>query len=131
MVMTNQLRITDPHELPKLVELIHDRWLDAESITFDSENSTLSIRYLKAKGSSPLFVNRVRYPAFECSLKISKVESFSVQDTQKVRFYDMNTVTYDPRSMCIRLETGVPIKIQAVVNGFDLAAEETDTIVQS
>ena len=130
MVMTNQLLITDPRELPKLVELIHDRWLDAESITFDSKNSTLSIRYLKETGSPSPFFSRPRFPAFECSLRISRVESFSVQDPQKVRFYDINTVTYDPGSMTIELETGVPIKIQAVVSAIDLTAEETDTILQ-
>lgn len=128
--MKNQLRITDPRELPKLVELIHDQWLDAESITFDSENSTLSIRYLKEAGAPSPFVSRARFPAFECSLRISSVESFSVVDPQKIRFYDMNTVAYDPASMCIRLETGVPIEIQVVVSAFDLTVEETEKIVQ-
>jgi hypothetical protein len=130
MTMKNQLRITDPCELPKLVELVHDRWLDAESIAFDSRNSTLSIRYLTETGSPACFINRVRFPAFECSLRIARVESYSVRDPQKVRFYDLNTITYDPKSMCVKLETGVPIEIQVIVSGFDLTAEETETTVQ-
>lgn len=128
--MANQLHITDSRELPKLVERIHDRWLDAESIVFDSLNSTLSIRYLRDAGSPSSFISRARFPAFECFLRIAAVESFSVRDPQKVRFYDINTVTYDPRSGCIKVETGVPIEIQATVRALDLVSEETDTIVQ-
>jgi hypothetical protein len=130
MAMTKQLRIIDSNQLPKLVELIHDRWLDAESIAFDAENSTLSIRYLKETGPRSSFLSRARFPALECFLRISKVESFSVHDPQKVRFYDMDTVAYDPQSMCVRLKTGVPIEIRAVVRDLDLTVEETDTVVQ-
>jgi len=129
--MANRLRITDPQELHRLVGLIHDRWLDAEAVTFDSENSTLNIRYLRETGPLSALIGRARFPAFECFLRISHVQSFSVQDQEKVRFYDMNTVRYDPKSMSLELKTGVPIKILAVVNRFDLTVDETDAIVQN
>jgi len=129
--MQNHIRIKDPKDIPQLVELIHDRWLDAESITFDAESSIVRIRYFKEMGTSPPLIGCARFPAFECFLQISGVESFLVRDSQKIRFYDMNTVTYDPASMCVHLETGVPIEIRAKVRIFDIAADETERVVQA
>jgi len=128
--MTNLLHITEPSEIPKILELIHDCWLDASMIVLDSEKSTLSIRYLKGIGSTSSFVSRIRFPAIECFLRISRVESFSVQDKQKVRFYDINSLAYDPMSRCVQLRTGVPIEIRAIVADFDITVEETSTVVQ-
>lgn len=99
-------------------------------IVLDSEKSTLSIRYLKGIGSTSSFVSRIRFPAIECFLRISRVESFSVQDKQKVRFYDINSLAYDPMSRCVQLRTGVPIEIRAIVADFDITVEETSTVVQ-
>jgi hypothetical protein len=128
--MTNLRHITEPSEIPKILELIHDCWLDASMIVLDSEKSTLSIRYLKGTGSTSSFVSRIRFPAIECFLRISRVESFSVQDKQKVRFYDINSLAYDPMSRCVQLRTGVPIEIRAIVADFDITVEETSTVVQ-
>jgi hypothetical protein len=129
--MTNRLRITNPRELHRVVDLIHDVWLDAEAIFFDSDKSTLNIRYFLNKESSSGFMGRARFPAYECFLRISRVQSYTVQDEQKVRFYDINTIRYDPESKSLKLQTGVPIQIQAVVEDFDLTVEETDVIVNS
>src|ERR1700722_136821 len=128
--MTNLLHITEPSEIPKILELIHDLWLDASMIVLDSEKSTLSIRYLKGIGSTSSFVSRIRFPAIECFLRISRVESFSVQDKQKVRFYDINFLPSHTMSRCVQLRTGVPIKIRAIVADFDITVEETSTVVQ-
>src|SRR5208283_2448860 len=128
--MANVIHINEPREISRIVELIHDCWLDANLIVFDSEKSTLSIRYLKKLGSQSSFVNHVRFPAIECFLRISRVESFSVQDKQKVRYYDVDSVAYDPTSRCVELRTGVPIEIRVLVTDFELTVEDTDTVVQ-
>ena len=128
--MTNLLHVNDGLDIPKIVELIHDRWLDADSITFDSQASILNIRYLKEIGSASSLVGRIRFPAFECFLRILNVKSYSVQDKQKVRFYDMNALTYDPTSMCVHLRTGVPIEIRVIVTALGLTVEETGAVVQ-
>lgn len=127
--MKSSLRVTDPAEISKVVERVHDCWLDAASIQFDSVASTVSIRYLKGTKPSSPFVNRIRFPAAECFLKISGATSLSVQDKEKIRFYDINTVTYDPASMCVEVRTGIPIGIQVVVNTLDISIEETGNVV--
>jgi len=128
--MTKLLNITDPREIPRIVSLIHDHWLDAESVNFDSEKSTLNIRYLKKVGSSSSFASRSRFPALECFLRIFRVKSLVVRDTQKVRFYDINTLVYDAASMSLLIKTGIPFEIRAVVADLDVSVEETDAVVQ-
>lgn len=113
-----------------MVDLIHDRWLDAEAIVFDSVNSTLSIRYLGKERTGSGFISRPLFPAHECFIRLSGVKSYSVHDTQKVRFYDIDTIQFDPKSMAVELRTGIPIEIRAVVSSLDVTAEETDAVIQ-
>jgi hypothetical protein len=130
--MGNSLHIKNELSgIREVVDLLHDRWLDADSIAFDSEKSVLSIRYLKEKNAAgSLMISRARFPAIECFLRISNVESFSVEDTEKVRFYDVNEIAYDPKSKCIRITTGIPFGIRVFVTDLDLTVEETDAVVQ-
>lgn len=117
-------------ELPKGVELIRDGWLDADSISFDSEKSILRLRYLKSSSRSP-FLNRLRFPAMECFLIIGGVSSYSVKDDQKVRYYDIETLSYDPAVMRIRLKTGIPLEVSLIAVDLDLTIEETGKFVES
>jgi hypothetical protein len=130
VTVRNLIQINEPREISRITELIHDYWLDASLIVFDSEKSTLSIRCLKGLEFQSAFVNRFRFPAVEYFLRISRVESFSVEDKQKVRFYDVVSVAYDATLKCVELRTGVPIGIKVFVTGLDLTVEETGTVVQ-
>jgi hypothetical protein len=123
--------VTDPSEIAALVDRIHDLWLDANSIEFIPIESLVTIRYLKSLKPKSFLGSRARFPAEECFLRISGVTSLSVQDTAKVRFYDINTVIYDSASKCIEIKTGVPIGIRAIVKGLDITVEETGNIVSN
>lgn len=125
----NSLHVTNPSEISRLVDHVHDFWLDANSIQFIPAKSIVTIRYLKDLEPRSFLGSRARFPAEECFLKISSVTSLSVQDTAKVRFYDINTVTYDLASKCVEIKTGVPICIRAIVNDLDIIIEETGNIV--
>jgi hypothetical protein len=128
--MTKIVHTTEPREISEIVDLIHDCWLDAEAISFNSETSVVQLRYFKEVKKPWSLINRIRFPAFECFLRISEVESLVVEDLQKIRFYDMNELKYDSKSMYVELTTGVPIGIRAKVRNFDIAVEETDNVVQ-
>jgi hypothetical protein len=128
--MPKRFRVNDPREISRIIETIRDCWLDANWIALNSETSTLSIRFLKPTGSESFVVNRVRFPAIECFLRISRVKSFTVEDKQKIRFYDISTVEYNPTPKCVQLRTGVPIEISAVVDDFDVTVVETGTVVE-
>jgi hypothetical protein len=121
--------VTDPAQLPALIERVHDFWLDADAIQFNSQDSVVTIRYLKEIKPSSLFGSRARFPAEECFLRIHDATSLSVQDTKKIRFYDINTVTYDSASRCVQITTGVPITIRVLVNALDITIEETRNVV--
>src|ERR1700683_1449773 len=128
--MPKLFRVNDPREISRIIETIRDCWLDANWIALNSETSTLSIRFLKPTGSESFVVNRVRFPAIECFLRISRVKSFTVEDKQKIRFYDISTVEYNPIPKWVQLRTGVPIEIRAVVDDFDVTVVETGTVVE-
>ena len=128
--VTRSFSVREIGEIPKGVELIRDGWLDADSISFDSEKAILRLRYLKSSGQSP-FVNRLWFPAMECFLIVRGVSSYSVKDDQKVRFYDIEALSYDPAAKRIRLKTGIPLEVSLVVVDLDLTIEETGTLVES
>jgi hypothetical protein len=117
-------------DLSKASELIHDCWLDADAIVFDAPTSTLSIRYLKEVNYRSSIVSRLAFPAMEYFLRVFGVESFTVRDQQKVRFYDVDALVYDPFTKCLQIETGIPIVVRAVVTDLHVTIEHTDTIVQ-
>jgi hypothetical protein len=125
----NLLRVTNPREIETLVDRVHDLWLDADSIQFSPADSIVTIRYLKDLKPSSFFGRRDRFPAEECILRISGVTSLSVQDTAKIQFYDINTVTYDSASKCVEIKTGIPINIRATVRDLDITIEETGNVV--
>lgn len=126
---TKLLHITDAEEISRVTELLHDSWIDADRILYDSSKGIITIRILKPKHTGIAFVTRMRLPANEYLLRISHVKSFDLQDTEKIRFYDLNELKFDPVSMQLEVETGVPIGIHAVVNCVDIKVEDSGTIV--
>ena len=67
----------------------------------------------------------------ECFLIIGGVSSYSVKDDQKVRYYDIETLSYDPAVMRIRLKTGIPLEVSLIAVDLDLTIEETGKFVES
>jgi hypothetical protein len=136
LIMPKRTVVKDPSDLPRIVDIIHDCWFDLGRIQFDAGDSALTIPFRRERSheGSRLrwsdFFSRARGRGFECFLRIGQVDSYSVVDTQKVRIYDFNELTYDPETKRIRITTGVPLEMSVTVKDLDVSVEETDKVVE-
>ncbi len=134
--MPKRTVVKDPSDLPRIVGIIHDCWFDLDRIQFDAGDSALTIPFRcerSHEGSRirwSVFFSRARGRCFERLIRIGHVDSYSVVDTQKVRFYDFNELTYDPETKQIRITTGVPLEMTVTVKELDVSVEETDKAVE-
>lgn len=128
-MMTKKILIKDPHQISVILDVIHDCWFDKDDILFDPKSSILSIKF-KPEGKDALHtcklisIKKMDSSALQCYLRFHHVESYSVNDKERVGTYDFNTLKYDPALKCISVITGVPIDIKIIVKHFEISIEE-------
>ena len=129
------LRINDPDELDSVHDLIHDCYFDVDDIAFDPLTSVLSFRFRRLPKRHPwwrdFLTTSKMSPTIECYLRIYDVESYSINDKERVGTYDFNVLHYESSRRCITVLTGTPIDIQIVVRNFGISVEETDNAFES
>jgi len=134
--MSQILKFSDPSNLPKLVDIIHDCWFEMEDVSFDEKSSILIIKFGKENlekkevVSKILFLKKNRVPTFECYMKIHHVNSYEIIDQEKVGKYDFNEVKYDPSFGKIVMTTGIPLGFEVTVDKFEVSIEETDKMIE-
>jgi hypothetical protein len=129
-------KYSDEKLIPDILDIIHDRWFDADKISFLSKERTLSIpfkeetRHLAVKKEKWLFIlNRKVIPIVQWFFNIHGVIEYSINDTEKIGEYDFNEIHYDVKNQLLRITTNIPIDIAVKVDGFKITLEETDKIV--
>ena len=103
------ISIKHPNQIPIIDGVIHDAWFDVSNIEFDSNTSVLSIEFereLKDKSTvveKNWMMEKIEVPLVECFLNIFHVESYKIDDTERVDSYDFTTLEYnsDLRSISI------------------------------
>jgi len=113
--------ITTANQIGDLLNLVHDRWFNVERIAFDSERKTVALHLEKekadlAKGSK----DGIR-------LLINNAEALTVNDTEKVRDYDLNEIKFDAASSRLIITGGIPITIQVKVTALNIEAANAAT----
>ncbi len=112
------LRVTDPADIPQLLDLIHDRWVDIKSIEFEEAAGVLRIPRV---GTKRRFLGESADPTVhEGFIEFHHVDRYNINDTERIRFYDLNTVRYDPDRQAVEMECGVPLKVTCWVRQFEI-----------
>ncbi len=111
--------ITSANQLGELLNLVHDRWFNVERVALDKERKTVAIQLEEkkanlAKGST----NGIR-------LLIKNAEALTVNDTEKVRDYDLNEIKFDAASGRLIITGGIPITIEVKVTALNIEANPT------
>jgi hypothetical protein len=134
--MATRVWTDSPDKIQFISDLVHDRWLDVEAVRYDKQDSTLVIPISSASRSSGRLLRRLGIfdtarPAEErSSLSIHHVVEYSIIDTERVRFYDLAALLFDPKAMKVEIRTGVPLRIEALVKKFGLSVELSNEIGQ-
>ena len=111
-----KVTIYKPDELNQINNLIHTCFFDIDRITV--ANNTFLLYFTRYSESRKKPVKRwflfkqYETPGLDCILAIHKVKSYSIKDTQKVRFYDLNELAFDQATNMILIRTGIPLSIE-------------------
>lgn len=108
--------ITSANQLGDLLNLVHDRWFDAEGVALDKERKTVAI-HLEAKKA-----DLAQGSKDGIRLLIKNAEALTINDTEKVRDYDLNEIKFDGVSGCVIITGGIPITIEVKVTALDIEA---------
>ena len=125
------ISIKDPDQIPLIRDVIHDAWFDVSNIEFNSNTSVLSIEFARQLKENATVVEknwmmkRLEVPLVQCFLNIFQVESYKIDDTERVGSYDFTTLKYNPDQRCISIITGTPIGIEIKVREFEVSVVET------
>src|SRR5687767_2880029 len=101
--------ITSANQLGDLLNLVHDRWFDAERVALDKERKTVAID-LEVKKA-----NLAKGSKDGIRLLIKNAEALTINDTEKVRDYDLNEIKFDTASARLIITGGIPITIEVKV----------------
>jgi len=125
------ISIKDPEQIPLICDVIHDAWFDVSNIEFDSNTSVLSIEFERELTDESTVVEKTwmmekrEVPLVQCFLNIFHVESYEIDDTERVGSYDFTTLEYNSVLRSISIITGTPIGIEIKVRDFEVSVVET------
>lgn len=105
-------------QIPALLDRIHDFWFDVDHIIFDEGRGTVQIEFSKVR---PKIGEHFKTDVL---LKVNFAKSLLVEDTEKVRFYDLNEMHFFPADKTVVFTGGVPIKITTRVEHLQIEATQ-------
>lgn len=129
-----EVRITDPRDLPRILDWIHDQYFDVEKVTFDPERSLLTIPFHWADYGSrkPLWnfwvTAKFVVPTYQSFLRFHHVDNYQLRDTEGIRFYSFNELRYEPSSRRLSVQVNERLEFWATVREFDISFERTDSV---
>jgi len=93
------------HELPKLLDEVHDRFFDIETISYDGQQEKWSLKF-----------GEDRQGPYTKTFCVLGVRDYHIEDTERIRIYDINTVEIDVESQTVRLVWNVPLALDLNVS---------------
>jgi hypothetical protein len=115
------MTVTTTYQIGDLLKKVHDYWFNVEGIAFDKEQKTVVIRLEEKK------VNLAKGSKDGITLKIRNAETLTINDTEKVRDYDLNEIKYDALRDQVIITSGIPISIEIKVTSLHIEALTTAT----
>ncbi len=111
--------ITEAMQIGDLLDLIHDYWFNVELVSLDRRSKSVTFHVepnhdaLEQGSSSGITVT------------VQNVDDLIIKDTERVRDYDINEITFDPATRIIMITGGIPIEIILRVSALEIHASPT------
>ncbi len=108
------MRITVTDQIPQLVSAVHDYWFNIERVRLDEARRTVAIRFEKRKA------DLARGSDTGITVVINNAKALTIDDTERVRDYDLNEIQFDSGSCRLIMTGGIPIRIIISVSSLDI-----------
>jgi hypothetical protein len=108
------MTITSATQLGDLLNLVHDHWFNVEHVVFNKEQKTVTLHLERKK------TNLVNGSKDGIKLLVKNAEALTINDTEKVRDYDVNEVKFDAASGRVIITGGIPVTIEVKVTALNI-----------
>ena len=133
------IQISNPEELSSINDAVHDNEFNKDKIFFDPESSILKIEFNREAWEKRktmnkiLFIKKVAVPFVKCTLKISHVENYQIEEGLQERPGSdemFNIITFDEEQKRIWISTIYAKGISVKVRDLNISIEETDEVTR-
>jgi hypothetical protein len=108
--------ITEAAKIGDLLDLVHDYWFNVEKVTLDRRSKSVTFQVEPFRDAleqgSPSGI----------TVTVKHVDDLNIKDTERVRDYDINEITFDPTTRSIMITGGIPIEIILRVSALEIQA---------
>lgn len=114
------MTITNATQIDDLLDLVHDYWFNIEKVSLDRESKSVTIQtepYRRALEQSS---------ASGITVTVKNVDGLIIKDTEHVRDYDINEITFDQATRTIMIMGGIPIEIILRVSALEIQTSPTN-----
>ncbi len=85
--------------------MLHDAWFDIEKIKFEASEKTMTILF--ASDQKTLLAGDG-----DVVLTIQNIKSYTIEDSEKVRFYDLFKIEWDDKINSLKIICNIPLKLE-------------------
>lgn len=114
------MTITRTNQIGDLLSLVHDLWFNVERIALDKERKTVVIHLEEKKA------NLAKGTTCGISMLIKNAVALTVNDSEKVRDYDLNEIKFDAASGRVIITGGIPISIEVTVTTLTIETMQSE-----
>lgn len=128
------LAISNPQELPRIQEYVHDTWLDLTQLSHAGRGHSLVLP-LARKIAKPIgrrrLLGKVEWRTLRSWLTIGAVISLEVKDQADVGGAYVNEVVFDEEASMVTVTSDMPVAVRARVETLKITVEETDEVLDA
>lgn len=107
--------LSTQHDADALTEVLHDRWIDVDGV--EKKGTLVSVPITE------LARRRASRRDFTSNLIISPVAHLSIEDREKVGYYDIHSVQLIPGERMLRIQFNIPLKIKVIAEALPIRVE--------
>ena len=120
--MEKIMYIRNSNRTGEILDYIHDLWIDLDHVEYEKVKRQLLILILieewHKKGA--LLSRRKKFYKEKYLLVLHNVITYQIEDTEMVRYYDINTIAYNNQRNLLTIKTGIPLIFEVIVSDFEI-----------
>lgn len=117
-----QFGFPDRHEVDKLDEIVHDKWIYIDDLEIVKGSTQLIIAFWDKKPSFTT-IKKMKVIGQSGRIIIKRIKSISIKDIEAIGFYDINEFVFNESNKSFSINTNIPLQFDIAVDGIDIEIE--------